>query len=115
TLERHQAGQSPSLVDIPDPAVSAVVAALTSKIDGPVLVVTTRRERADQLTDALAEYLEADTHVVEWAAPDALPYEQLPVDTDAGVRRVKILADLASPDARLVLVTSVYGLMELLT
>ncbi|HYI23954.1 MAG TPA: CarD family transcriptional regulator, partial [Thermomicrobiales bacterium] len=115
-VARHLGGETSSLVDFPDAAAPALIAAMASRIDGPILVVTTRRERSDYLTDAIAEYLDPSIRMVEWPAPDALPYEQLPIDSDANVRRVQILADLGHPPIRRqVLVTPVYGLMQLLT
>jgi len=109
-------GLAPNITDFPDAAGPAIAAALIREFASSALVVTTRRERADYLAVALAEYLGSDYTVGVWQSPDALPYEQLPVDLEAGVRRVQMLHEMQSRDTnRRVWVTAVNGLMQLLT
>ncbi|MBA3275720.1 MAG: transcription-repair coupling factor, partial [Chloroflexia bacterium] len=115
-LARAQSGSPANITDFPDAAGPALAAALIRELESSSLVVTTRRDRADYLAIALAEYLGADYEVGVWHAPDALPYEQLPTDLEAGVRRVQMLHEMRSKDTnRRVWVTSVNGLMQLLT
>jgi len=110
-----QNGLSPNITDFPDAAGPALAAALIRELASSALVVTTRRERADYLAVALAEYLGGDYAVGVWQSPDALPYEQLPVDLEAGVRRVQMLHEMQSKDSnRRVWVTAINGLMQLL-
>lgn len=112
---RLAAGELTNLVDFPDAAGPALLAALLDGRDGVTLVITTRQERAESLASALAEYLPDTRSVQVWNSPDALPYEQLPVDLDAGVRRVHALSQLQDEKAstHAVWVASIHGLMQL--
>ena len=114
-LSRQEAGETANITDFPDAAGPAIAAAAIRHIDAPALVVTTRRERADYLALALAEYLGGEYSVDVWHSPDALPYEQLPVDLEAGVRRVQALHQMRSTSGRKVWVTAVTGLMQFIT
>jgi transcription-repair coupling factor (superfamily II helicase) len=115
-MSQVRGGATPNITDFPDSAGPALAAALIREIESSSLVVTTRRERADYLAVALAEYLGSDHDVSVWHSPDALPYEQLPTDLEAGVRRVQMLNEMRSRDTnRRVWVASISGLMQLLT
>ena len=124
-LNRHEAvreavarlagGRSTSLVDFPDAAGPALAGAVIGALDVPTLVVTARRDRAEYLAVAIAEYLGPEYEVGVWQSPDALPYEQLPIDLDAGVRRVQLLHEMRTGEVRhRVWITSVSGLMQLI-
>jgi transcription-repair coupling factor (superfamily II helicase) len=116
TLKRTGRGEVANVVDFPDSAGPALAAALIQSASRPTLVVTTRRERADMLAMALGEYLGPDFKVDVWNSSDALPYEQLPIDLEAGVQRVRTLHNIQSGGKdRSVWVTSIYGLMQLVT
>ncbi len=112
---RLAAAKTTNIVDFPDAAGPALLSVLLEQVESTSLVVTTRQERAESLASALGEYLPPDRPVQVWNSPDALPYEQLPVDLDAGVRRVHALAQIQDQDARLrpVWITSIHGLMQL--
>ncbi|MEJ7901155.1 MAG: hypothetical protein WKF63_04865, partial [Thermomicrobiales bacterium] len=104
-----------NIVDFPDAAGPALASALIRELGSSALIVTTRQDRADYLSIALAEYLGTDYDVTVWNAPDALPYEQLPNDLEAGVRRVQLLHRMQSRDTnRRIWVTPVNGLMQFL-
>src|SRR5699024_3971867 len=108
-------GENRTLVDMPESMRAVVAAATAARSDGPVLMLTSRRDRADALASALAEYLPADVQLHQWAAPDAQPWEQLPVDTRASIQRVQVMdALLTNPDARSILVAPVHALGQLL-
>lgn len=111
-----QAGKSQAIDDLPDAAKAPLIAAAALELRQPTVVVTARRDRAEQLASAISEYLPAGSEVALWPATDAMPFEQLPIDMDAGVRRVQQLALLRrkSPETR-VWVTPVSGLMQFVT
>jgi len=114
-LDLVRDGSRANIADFPDAAGPALAAALIRELESSALIVTTRQDRADYLSIALAEYLGTEYEVAVWNAPDALPYEQLPNDLEAGVRRVQMLHRMRSSDTnRRVWVTPVNGLMQLL-
>jgi len=105
-----------TLADLPDSARPAFIAALVHDRTSPVCVVTSRSDRADRLVSALSEYLPPDRSVRGWPASDAVPYEQLPVDREASVRRVRELDAMRTERATgQIWVTPVSGLMQLVT
>jgi transcription-repair coupling factor (superfamily II helicase) len=111
----EEAGMA-TITDLPDAASPALAAAYIREAGVPTLIVTSRRERADALATSLSEYLGENYQVGVWTSPDALPYEQLPTDLEAGVRRVQMLHEmLTDHDERHVWITSVSGLLQYLT
>lgn len=114
-LARIDENRIANLVDYPEPAGAALMAATIERLSAVTLVVTTRQDRAESLASALAEYLPPNRTVNVWNSPDALPYEQLPVDLEAGVQRVHALNQLLSSEAGsgAVWVVSIHGLMQL--
>ncbi|MGB3305004.1 MAG: transcription-repair coupling factor [Thermomicrobiales bacterium] len=106
-------GANQIIDDLPDAAKAPLIAAAALELRKPVVIVTARRDRAEQITTAISEYLPTGTDVAMWPATDAMPFEQLPLDLDASVRRVQQLARLRrrSEDVR-VWVTPVSGLMQ---
>ena len=108
-------GEERAVVDLPEAARPMVAAATTHLLGSPTLVLTSRRDRADAMASALGEYLPAGIHVHRWLSPDALPYEQLPLDPDASISRVQILSQLLdAPDAPAVIVAPIQALLQLL-
>ncbi len=104
-----------TLADIPEAVRAVVVAVVAEHQRRPLFVVTSRRDRADMLASAIAEYLPAGTRLDRWDAPDALPFEQLPVDTEASISRVQILSRIATePDEPSIIVAPVHALIQLL-
>src|SRR5947209_16559120 len=60
------------------PFVEAAAAAARGK---PTLVITSRPDRAEEITEAIGAFLPPDTaSLFLWRTPDALPYETLPRD-----------------------------------
>lgn len=110
-LDRVRDGKSATFDDLPDAARAALIAATVDELERPIVLVTARRDRADTLAGAIAEYLAPDSEVMLWPAADAMPFEQLPIDLDASVRRVQQLATLRGRRAN-VIVTPVSGLMQ---
>ncbi|MGB3327813.1 MAG: transcription-repair coupling factor [Thermomicrobiales bacterium] len=111
-LDRVRDGKTATFDDLPDAARAALIAATASELERPLVLVTARRDRADALASAISEYLQPGSDVFLWPAADAMPFEQLPIDLDASVRRVQQLATLRSRRAN-VIVTPVSGLMQL--
>ncbi|MFL5760468.1 MAG: transcription-repair coupling factor [Thermomicrobiales bacterium] len=103
------------LVDLPLSSRPAVIAALVAQAKRPVVIITSREDRAEQVADAVAEFLFEPIRVDRWPGPEALPYEQLPFDLEVSTRRVGILASLLgeSPGAPPVVVASAHGLAHL--
>ncbi len=104
--------------DLPIAARVAAIAAHVSKQTRPTVIVTPRQDAAEELAGLLTEYL--DEVPLVWPAPEALPYEQLPVDRTTSARRVEIMASLLDGTAQLVLVpatglSQIVGLPEILT
>ncbi|HET8629672.1 MAG TPA: transcription-repair coupling factor [Thermomicrobiales bacterium] len=114
-LERAGPGAARALAGVPAAARPAVLATLARDLDRPLLVVTSRQDVAAHLYANLCSYLAVDDEVVLWPAPDALPYEQMPVEpADAG-RRIAILDRLlrvasGEREGAFVLVAAVRGL-----
>lgn len=105
-----------TMVDMPDAVRPALVAIAATSHSGPTVVVTSRRDRAELLASALSEYLPTDIELRRWSPPDAIPYEQLPLDYEASVDRANVLGSLINPSTRrTVIVTPVAGLMRLVT
>jgi len=108
-------GENRTLADMPEAMRPVIAAAVASRSPGPVLVLTSRRDRADALASAIAEYLPSDIQLHQWAAPDAQPWEQLPIDTEASIQRVQVMEALQShPDTPSVIVAPVHALTQLL-
>lgn len=103
-----------STVDLPQSARPALIAALLQRHGRPAILVTARDDRADSLCAAINEFMPPGSTLERWPTPEALPYEQLPVDFDAAARRVALLANYAMTGNRpQVLVTPARGLMHL--
>jgi transcription-repair coupling factor (superfamily II helicase) len=114
-LQALSRGQSQTLVDMPESTRPLIAASAATHLGGRTLILTSRRDRADALYSALSEYPPAGSSLERWAAPDALPYEQLPVDIDASVQRTRIMASLlGKTDAPAVIVAPIQAMMQLI-
>jgi transcription-repair coupling factor (superfamily II helicase) len=102
------------VADLPGAVRPAVIAELAAARSTPTLLVTARSDRAQSLAAALREFLPPSC-VELWATPEALPYEQMPVDLMVATQRVALLDRLAGTkaDTPPVVVTSARGLMHL--
>ncbi len=108
-------GERASLVDMPDAARPLLAAIAAMDHGGTTLVITSRRDRANLLVGALREYLPPEATLERWIAPDALPWEQLPVDLDASVERTRALAQFGFKQSNpRIIVAPVQALMQLL-
>ncbi|CAN5772261.1 transcription-repair coupling factor [soil metagenome] len=105
-------GASAGVVDLPDAARPVIAAAAIQATGANVLVVTSQMERAHHLASMLGEYFSIDMTVDIWPAPDAHPFDQIPDDSDIRIRRLAILSDLGSTDARSVIVSPATGLLH---
>ncbi len=101
-VERLAASRVLEIDDLPVAARAAVLAALVESRNQPTVIVTARQDSAEELAGSLVEYLGSEPLI--WPAPDALPYEQLPVDRTTSARRVEILTSLADSEARAIVV-----------
>ncbi|MCA1725576.1 MAG: hypothetical protein LC748_15260, partial [Thermomicrobia bacterium] len=93
-----------------------VEAAIAVSLGRPVLIVTSRPDRAQDLIEAIGAYLPPDAVALsQWQTPDALPYEVLPRDPATAAPRLNILHRLATADEEgicPVVVTAAGGLMR---
>jgi transcription-repair coupling factor (superfamily II helicase) len=130
-LARALRTEGPAVVvadDLLDAAKPYLLAALASDpslapTSGRLLVITSRPERARQITDALQIYAAQPAAVHRFPAPDLLPYERIAADPTIVAGRLAVLAALDAPRAtadsiptvnhpqRPVIVTSAMALM----
>lgn len=114
-LTQLDRGESPSVVDMPESTRPLLAAIAALHHGGTTLVVTSRRDRANQMVSALSEYLPGHVTLERWIAPDALPWEQLPVDMDASVERTRALAEFGRKQSNpRIVVAPVQALMQLI-
>ena len=108
-------GENAGLVDMPDATRPMLAAIAAMEHGGTTLVLTSRRDRANVLVGALREYLPPDVTLERWIAPDALPWEQLPIDLDASVERTRALAQFGFKQSKpRIIVAPVQALMQLI-
>jgi transcription-repair coupling factor (superfamily II helicase) len=103
------------ITDLPTPARPPLIAAAALRTPAPTLIVASRFDRAEALLAAINEYLPLDRQAELWPAPEALPYEQLPLDLTAATRRIALLArclDTAAAEPP-IMVTTPRGLMHM--
>ena len=115
-FDRLDAGERLTAVtDLPVPGRPPVIAAAALRRQAPMVVVASRFDRAEALLSAMNEYLPLERQAELWPAPEALPYEQLPLDLTAATRRVALLARLLDPNAGAapIVVTTPRGLMHI--
>ncbi len=105
-----------SITDLPSSFRPAAIAAIGNAAQRPVLIVTSRADRADLLCTAINEFLPAERQARLWVGPEALPYEQLPFDLAASADRVALLGSLTEQAQMApIVVASAHGLMHLVT
>lgn len=104
------------VVDLPSSARPGIIATAITAANRPMLVVTARPDRADELCAAINEFLPGSRAAALWPNPDALPYEQLPFDLETSTRRVALMDWLAhgTADPAPVLVVATRALCQLL-
>src|SRR5947209_19109361 len=119
TLLRALEGGDAPAVPLPCLTVAArpyVEAAVAAYLGRPVLIVTSRPDRATEVAEAVRAYLPPDAVALfHWQTPDALPYEVLPRDPATAAPRLDILHRLATArEGRVcpVVVASAGGLMR---
>jgi len=103
----------PGLTVAARPFVEAAVAAYLGR---PVLIVTSRPDRAQDMMEAIGAWLPPDVVALyQWQTPDALPYEVLPRDPATAAPRLNILHRLATAredGVCPIIVTAAGGLMR---
>ena len=95
-LTQLAAGASIAIDDAPFTARPAIIAAIAAAVDRPVLVLSSRADRADVLASAVAEFSLDSRTILHWPAPPALPYERLSRDSDQSADFVAALSTLAN-------------------
>lgn len=108
-----RSGNLAIIADLPESARAVIIAAALGAVGRTALIVTSRQDRAEQLCASLSEYLSPEHMAHLWSAPDALPYEMLPTDRDASVRRTRELDAISNAKAgHGIWVAPVSGLMQ---
>ncbi len=95
-LKRVSNGDTAVVDDLPYAARPAMIAAVAAQLDRSILVVSSRGDRSDVLSSAVAEFLDGHRSVVHWPAPAALPYERLPRDSDQSANYISALLEIDS-------------------
>jgi transcription-repair coupling factor (superfamily II helicase) len=108
---------SPVAVTILEAARPFLVAALRSDLGRPMLVVTSRRNRARQIYEQLKTWSAAPDDLLLFPEPDVLSYERVPWDRGIAQDRLATLTRLATSDhsapvGPLVVVASVRALLQ---
>ncbi|MCA9859740.1 MAG: hypothetical protein KC438_08455, partial [Thermomicrobiales bacterium] len=103
---RLKKNESAHVDDLPYAARPAVIAAVATQLARPLIVVSSRSDRSDVLSSAVAEFLASSHQVILWPAPAALPYERLPRDSDQSADYVASLSELAGNPARAIVFVS---------
>ena len=101
-VKRVEQGQNASAVDLPFAARPVIIAAIAAQVDRPIIVVSSRGDRADVLSSAVAEFMDGNRSVVHWPAPAALPYERLPRDSDQSADYVAALQQMATNPGQMI-------------
>lgn len=95
-------GSSVSIEDLPSAARPAIIAAVASQVGRPILVLSSRGDRAEVLASSVAEFAGASRTVVHWPSSAALPYERLPRDSDQSADYISALKEIRDSPGRIV-------------
>jgi len=105
-----KAGRSLTL-GVGDAAKPASLAAIAGEREGPVLIVTTRADRAEALAEELSVWLGADAEVMLYPERDALPYERLAAAPDIVRNRLRTASALSAGE-RIIVVASALAIAQ---
>jgi len=86
-----QGPDAPQPLHLPAAARSYVAAALYNNLGRPVVLITGRPERAQQLYEELRTWASDSEAILHFAEPDALPYERIPWNPGTAARRLSVL------------------------
>jgi len=89
-----------------DAAKPTALAAIAGEREGPVLIVTTRADRAEALAEELAAWLGADAEVMLYPERDALPYERLAAAPDIVRDRLRTASALSAAGRTIVVASA---------
>ncbi|MDO8614916.1 MAG: transcription-repair coupling factor [Dehalococcoidia bacterium] len=95
-------------IGVPDAAKPAALAAAVRRWAGPVLIVTSRPDRAEALADDLAAWLGPDAapRVLLFPARDAVPYERLAPPLETVRDRLRAVLSLARGEQRIIVASA---------
>ncbi len=104
-LRRRMSGQAPLTLGVSDGAKAAVIAALASDAETPVVIITPKPQHAEALADELRAWLGGESQRVRhFPERDALPFERLSPDTEDIIDRLAVLLSLHDKSARPIIV-----------
>jgi transcription-repair coupling factor (superfamily II helicase) len=93
-LASARPGEPLGPLGLPEAARPAVIAALSERLDAPLLWLVEQPDEARAVADSLAAYLEDPLRVHVLPAPDAMPYERIPWDPNTRELRLAALTAL---------------------
>ena len=103
----------PALTAITESARPYVLAALSSTLKQPLLVVVTNEEQANETADTLKVLVENPRDVLFLPDRDALPYERLIIDAETTQQRLNALICLAERERNAIIVCSARAITQL--
>ena len=94
----------PITIGVPDGAKAALIAALTRRYPGPVLVVTARADRARALAEDVLAWLPDEGHtVLLFPERESIPYDRRHPDAAAAHARLRVLDLIAAGEHPLII------------
>ncbi len=96
--------------DVIESARSSTLAALSRTLNVPILILTSRSDRAKQLADELIVWSRLQDSVSLFSEPDPLFYERIPWGSETSAARLAALASLMGPNP--IVVASIRALMQ---
>jgi transcription-repair coupling factor (superfamily II helicase) len=99
------------IVGLPDAAKAVTIATLARSLDGPLLVIVHREDRAEELADELTAWLGDREIIAPFPQRDTIPYERLAPDPESVRQRIQVLARLAQGEP-IVVVASAMALAQ---
>ena len=99
-------------VAVLDAAKPYLLACLYSHFGLPMLVITSRAERAKQLYDEIPVWCGTSSSTHLFPEPDALPYERIPSDAYNVKQRLRVLSGLSDSDKTPLVIASAHSVLR---
>ena len=95
-----------------DAAKPFLLACLYSHLGLPMLVITSRAERARQFYDEIPAWCGSSDSTYLFPEPDALPYERIPSDAYTVKQRLRALSSLSDSDTAPLVIASAHSMLR---
>ncbi len=102
----HKADTLPALTGVTEAARPFIVAALSSALKQPMLIVVKDETQAQQFAETLKVFLPGQSDILALPDRDALPYERLISDTETTQQRMQALTALVERERTPIVVCS---------